>query len=819
MSNLPDTKPRKTRNRIPTSCLVCRGRRIKCGKQKPHCLNCQANDSVAMCFYEQKSTRKAMCEQRSLRLEIGELQKRFSVLLQVIEHHETRVSEAPPAQSHDVLELVDQLDTMVLNGDRPMYFGPTSYMSLLTNDSVMKPAVAQMIGRYKEANYKGINTRPDETPSAVVDETESDSDSQLLSLGRAGSAGEKLQRDFSSPIGLFPSPTEKVPSAEYIDQSAASLTAIFPSEYGSIAFQQGLSSKFLEILPSINLSLPSRTCFDLLIDRFFSHVYVCMPYIDEVAFRREVEEIIFTNMSGNVYFNIDGFTHLVTISMCLMLMRFAYLSIPVDQLRSLAPYEASLMDAHMRALHHEFVVAGVTIESIYVENAKVCLSYGTFFRKPNMRNIQAFLYLCLYRFHCPEKVEEGTDLSVLLSMFLQLAHMSGMHRDFAHFDLTIIQYDEQTKHLWRKIWYALVYLDCAQAAKSGCPMIVYDQFDTQYPAMTRELVAEGGLHLHEAQAVEHVRLSADAALLVRAALCLLTQIHRACKVSEHHEHNRRIEEFLATRIPTFDELFVRPQSETLVDELVRLNQLLVRVFLTYVQYTTNYALALACAEDAQLDTFRGIFSDRAAEKGFLLFKLGYMCIDEWKLVQSFPSGTETMLVVPVLYMALRALQMVTSVCVRSLYDLFSLYLAGESFQSSDLDGLVAWLGIGHATNERQNLESIVNFLHLYLQHAQRLAEKRAISMRISLILISTLVYLNDVGYYNRDVDCDGGAEAPEEALPEISQDAGAMDQIFDSHLYQVGIDLDQSFNLDTPQEFFLDPAFSSMGYFYLEFHG
>ncbi|ODQ79493.1 hypothetical protein BABINDRAFT_161891 [Babjeviella inositovora NRRL Y-12698] len=668
MTEIPDdpsdsAESKKSRNRVPTSCSVCRRRKMKCDKQRPHCGACIETGYAELCIYESQPWEKSLAqENRRLRVQVSEMEDRIKQLEERLRAYgpgadkgsnaggtpdrTPKPSKKPAADPSDpVFDLTEKFDVMIANEEKLMHYGTTSFVSLMNEEYIVGDHYRKIILRLDvENNIWGVSHPPISTHSPLVE------------------GGE----DKRTMLNAY-----------------AKILGIQGDSFRTSNFLPDLSRQFQEIIPPINAALPPRRIFDLLLERFFRYVYSVTPYVDEITFKKELDVILFTNANdGRVFFSISRYSQLSTVCTCLVLLRFAYITITPKEL--LTP-TINPFDKQQDLLVAEIALSGVVVGSNFIEFAKQCLSYGAVFRNTDMRNVQALLLFKMYRFYSPESGKEGFEC--VLAILVHMARVHGLHRDPGKFGKAIP--DERTKHLWRKIWAQLIFLDSAQAIFYGCPLLIYDdQYDTKAPFLSDGLLAKGGLFEHEEQVVENIALQLEVSTLVRSIVKLCSNISLPPKRSELVLKLLEVDYVLNFRLQSFEDFF--KLNDAPVPDwafLLRGVQCGLRVCLTSAYYTVNCILYLTCLpEETEL---RKKFSDTSIERAMILVKLCYNFFGN-QSSRVYNHGLETLLAPLILDGALPALHMFCTTSIRNSFDLTKFSDAIESFKSVDAVGVLRW---------------------------------------------------------------------------------------------------------------------------------
>ncbi|KAF6007437.1 hypothetical protein HII12_004599 [Brettanomyces bruxellensis] len=251
-----------------------------------------------------------------------------------------------------------------------------------------------------------------------------------------------------------------------------------------------------EVLSIIEKYLPGRKVVWLLIDRFFEKLYLQMPYLDEESFRICMASIIGPRDLDVQRITIRNIgTHYCEefLSVCLMLIiiRLSWLSLPSKISNNLSPEDKILMKPEN------------LVTMVLVDMVKEVFSSAKLMGKPSLVIFQVGLYLKIYNILAPEdgfdvddtftdggsnegkrkKKKTGSlksvndlsgDLSYeapsinspnFMAMLVQLGRTIGLNRDPLNFRNFYSSVDPiansrlfRKRHLWRKLWYGLLYL-------------------------------------------------------------------------------------------------------------------------------------------------------------------------------------------------------------------------------------------------------------------------------------------------------------------------------------------------------------------------
>lgn len=283
---------KKSRTRIPISCSTCRSKKIKCDKKRPTCSNCLLKDDENSCKYESqpwpKDTPTADAAIERLQEEIMGLKDTIRSLESTVEVQRRELGNAsigstdtsPPSvfdtdeairdkqyEHGDILDLSKLSQRYCIKNLKVLYFGPTSHMFLLLNDSYSVDVFSDYL---KEQSQKF----------------------------KLKSTSLEIQNDAAF--------------------SQNGPTVVDCTKVDTIAPDESL------VLPT----LPSLRIVNGLIQRFFKLCYIFAPIIDERIFMNEVGQIF---KNKETIDHDDLCYRSSTIAILFIMLRFAYLTIPLKK--------------------------------------------------------------------------------------------------------------------------------------------------------------------------------------------------------------------------------------------------------------------------------------------------------------------------------------------------------------------------------------------------------------------------------------------------------------------------------------------------------
>lgn len=271
-------KRKKPRFRVPTSCTVCRHRKMKCDKARPSCSSCKKSKTPVSCVYEDQpwsptnEIHRLKEQNRLLRDQVRELRKIINssndnsneMVLLTHTHNDPIINFSKSFR----LLFVDQNS---LNDDET-----ASYVSFLNNDSYM---------------------------------------SEMFSGDLEMQEGKFYNYDFSQD--------------ELKLHSCLKEVELCPELKPNIETSSYELSVYINLVEYINAVLPKGIIFIFLINHFFSFTYNLFPFLDEESFRSDLQRIITIDLADNVNLKAEEPEILSTVSLLLIILRLSFISLPL----------------------------------------------------------------------------------------------------------------------------------------------------------------------------------------------------------------------------------------------------------------------------------------------------------------------------------------------------------------------------------------------------------------------------------------------------------------------------------------------------------
>lgn len=352
------------------------------------------------------------------------------------------------------------------------HYGPLSWISLIKIDNSVSRIFAyinrDMVKRMAQHQYRMENN-----PASAVDSKPSDSIFLQKIVNSDSFTDQQLYKNFRGRT----SPSDKPDVSKTINERAKAV---------GLTFHEGGIDSRLELVDKLMLVLPAKRVIWLLVDRFFSRVYMFFPFLDETDFTENIVRILGprSNLHEKIEkLNVERKSDLVHLGILLLVLRFGYLTLFTNS-DSVNEMNLKSNDPSPNAQEIKYLLAN-PIDIDTLEVAEMCLNEFSFLRFCNIPLLQLALYIKLYYMFAPEngEVPEDSHSQACTALLINMAISLGFHREPDNFETEVR--DLKTNNLCRKIWYYLLILDLQGAMSNGLPLCASrDTFDTKLPFYT-----------------------------------------------------------------------------------------------------------------------------------------------------------------------------------------------------------------------------------------------------------------------------------------------------------------------------------------------
>ncbi|RFU36052.1 hypothetical protein B7463_g250, partial [Scytalidium lignicola] len=414
----------RRRNRMITSCLECRRRKLKCNKSQP-CTNCIkfSRDCVFLAPALDQASQLKLTE---IKEKVGSLERllerdvaksRAAAIAGLKSENETKEtfpSQALPDDFEDDLPaLEDEKDLE----PTPLAVPDAAYEIDGEDDDVLDLGI--QLGRMRMTERIGGFFRPkfsQELEYALSD---------TFMTGHNNEAVPKIELP-----PLAPTETWTKPGPEYVAPASSFL-------FGPQILQNSLMD-----------FLPSRLAADRLIKQYFNVVHPIAHLVHRPSFEKEYDEFW-----EEVSMGIEPPNSVQAIMFAAMFSG----AVSMDE-------SATVSD---------FGVLKQSLQNNFKSATETALAKANFLRTTKIETLQAFVMYLLAL--CRAEVSRAH--SVLVGAAIRMAECMGLHRDGEAYGLNPLD-----THIRRLIWYHVCFLDIRTCEAQGPrPSIRKDDFDTKLP--------------------------------------------------------------------------------------------------------------------------------------------------------------------------------------------------------------------------------------------------------------------------------------------------------------------------------------------------
>ncbi|CCE79184.1 Piso0_001232 [Millerozyma farinosa CBS 7064] len=671
-----ESKIRK-RSRVPTSCFMCRTRKKKCDRLKPFCSNCSNHDTTDFCSYEKhpwQETKNAGADDASS--ELIYLRERVKIL-------ESRLSERSVSE-----ELSSQDGNIDNDNTKINDIKNTSIKGYLKKSRkvLMKESIPIYYG---PTGYMALFVN-DKHSSGIFEE--------YLSTER------KLFESGSIPN--YDGELEKYP--------------YFKSTKGVYVKVMGLLLK----------ELPSHDIIMALVERFFRFCYQFTPIIDEETFLTDMKQILILDKDHIKNFKVDNYASLTIVSQLLIILRSAYITLPVKE------YYSNTLRGNDAGLVKRIIESGAVVSTQFIDHAQ-CLLCSPWPRLVDFRYLQALVSLYTYKMNSPESDQESQETAILLSSSISVARGCGLGSDPLETDARFL--NAELRHAWRKTWAQLLYLDACYSFAFGRPLMISDkEFDLEWPFSSLEnnkySVSQGEITI-----MRHFKIRAEATLLIRDCVNTLSDTHNSARISDIHILIERLKTMLFSKVRSFDQLY---NSENVFAEHPsndRAQEFLLRAALTYQLYTLNYVL-YSYAKDVTICDYAQDCVYQALEAGLILLRIAYDFSKDTS--RMFGSEVESFIAPPIYSHAMKMMPTLVSILIRTYEGQFSFIGSVRHFSSPDSIGIVQWSGL-NCGSDLKSIKKIIQIIEDLNHHTLKLSVRFYSCHKLRCSIVNSMRYLGD----------------------------------------------------------------------------
>ncbi|KAH3675060.1 hypothetical protein WICMUC_002892 [Wickerhamomyces mucosus] len=565
-----DQKQARKRIRVPTSCSVCRKKKIKCNKKKPICTACSKSELGHLCHYEKQVWESNPVSTTSSNNSSKDLSSK--------DHTETFDIESLTPQAQRVFEelttKIQKLESSISNQADNIPFKDVSSSTLFKNDINGFPYIPESLEQQKQRrqNTNNINDtilrfgKPYPLNfSFHFNYNEKidiyDYEPIIIRKGRFEHNGP-----FSLPTALRHDPFLKViwlnlwKDMEITDKEEKGKVKD-PVVIQALKSNGKLLMEFLELrkqktrnrliskqlresdIPLIEKAvqyLPGRRTIMNLLFRFFRYLYPFFPLVHENTFLIELDSMITLGFTDTKVTKIEiKYKHsYATLGLLLVLLRLSYTSLSEEDLEQ---EEWQILKRH-------------PIESPTIEIAKQCLECYNYVRKSYFHHVLILaLFLKIYYRYSPEDddISDQSGNHIRLGLLFSMAYSIGMNRNplmLTHFKN--IDKKKDLSQIYRKTWYKLIELDCTQTVFFGTPLQCVDNRSYDIPLPIPDIRDDKT----DTWIIQDYHLMEEKNQLFRETSNTLLNLHSSPSVLEIFKLNKKLENFIHFKIGSVREI-------------------------------------------------------------------------------------------------------------------------------------------------------------------------------------------------------------------------------------------------------------------------
>ncbi|SCW02561.1 LAFE_0F09164g1_1 [Lachancea fermentati] len=144
---------KRKRNRVPLSCTICRKRKVKCDKTRPHCQQCSKTGVAHLCHYMEQTWAEEAEKELSKEAELKQLRERVKSLEETLSKIHSVSNNTPDSNTavldepklaqqnnydNDELDLTRQFDMLHLKNNGTVHLGATHWLAIMKGDPYLK---------------------------------------------------------------------------------------------------------------------------------------------------------------------------------------------------------------------------------------------------------------------------------------------------------------------------------------------------------------------------------------------------------------------------------------------------------------------------------------------------------------------------------------------------------------------------------------------------------------------------------------------------------------------------------------------------------
>ncbi|AAS53488.2 AFR117Cp [Eremothecium gossypii ATCC 10895] len=480
----PTASSKRKRNRVPLSCTICRKRKVKCDKTRPHCNQCTKTGVAHLCHYMEQTWAGEAEKELSKDAELKHLRERIRLLEEALGKAcngsgSLPVSPADLAQAsprlvedgvrgrydNDTLDLTRQFDMLHVRHGGILHLGATHWLAIMKGDPYLRLLWGHLFSvREKMVEWHAQRRRKNQdgarpaggAGACPVSARVTASRCPVSNQSAAGGRAPKPEAPQQCPVtGATAAGHQQLPPFHDLAakcpvlQHSVTPTPPMSSRRGTIEHTYMGSADAADRLAQM---LPPKHIIMLFLDHFFKYIYPVVPILDEQSFCHEVDQIL-SDRQETLVIKVTKPTDNCTLGILTIILRLTWLSLPLNEsaVELGSQYEQFVVPsvsvspaAHVKEVstlfEHQTPLDAVTLARKHLVRFDEISSFSN--TNVNLATIQFAIFYKMFLMCCPEDAsvqpqsatftstgQDNETHQVLLSSIVQMAFSCGLHRD------------------------------------------------------------------------------------------------------------------------------------------------------------------------------------------------------------------------------------------------------------------------------------------------------------------------------------------------------------------------------------------------------
>ncbi|QPG75254.1 hypothetical protein FOA43_002604 [Brettanomyces nanus] len=218
-----------------------------------------------------------------------------------------------------------------------------------------------------------------------------------------------------------------------------------PLQVQGITVPENYKEKLLERLQEV---LPSEKVVGLLIERFYRYIYPIFPYLDQEAFKKNVDSVLRMPKDHTEYYQLalDSDTSFITIGLLLLVLYLGSLT-----LRTALNVPYTRYDENTSIENIAYMLEHPLDRKI-ISTARMCVDKFSVFGRCSLDLLQFYAYLRVVS-QCSPSIMEPRDLGQFSDIVKRMTVSFNLNRDPSNFKN--MKDNPRLANLTRKIWYGI----------------------------------------------------------------------------------------------------------------------------------------------------------------------------------------------------------------------------------------------------------------------------------------------------------------------------------------------------------------------------